>query len=339
MKSQKILVTGGTGYIGSHTVVELLGVGYDVVIFDNLANSSALVVDRIEQITKRRPILVKGDVRDQQALRALFNEYEFDAVLHFAGLKAVGESVQKPLLYYINNVQGALILFSVMAENNCHKIVFSSSATVYGDPSEIPITEQATLITTNPYGQSKLMVEQILQGLAEADQNWQISILRYFNPVAAHSSGLIGEDPNEVPSNLAPYISQVAIGRLAELSIFGSDYDTPDGTGIRDYIHVVDLAAAHLSALKALSPAHGCQAYNIGTGQGYSVLELVSAFERASGVSIPYKMVDRRAGDVARCFADPSLSYSKLGWRAERGLDEMMRDQWNWQSKNPHGYN
>lgn len=335
---RKILVTGGTGYIGSHTVVELLNADYEVVIFDNLDNSSELVVDRIEQICGRRPQLVIGDVCDKNALQAVFSDFDFDAVLHFAGLKAVGESVEQPLRYYINNVEGALNLFSVMSEHNCHRIVFSSSATVYGDPEEVPITEDAHLVATNPYGQSKLMVEEILRDLAVADADWQISILRYFNPVAAHPSGLIGEDPNGIPNNLAPYIAQVAIGRLAKLSIFGSDYDTADGTGVRDYIHVVDLAAAHLKALQALNNEHGCKAINVGTGQGYSVLELVRAFELASEVNIPYELVARRSGDIASCFADPCLSHSMLGWKAERGLDEMMRDQWNWQSKNPNGY-
>lgn len=335
---KKILVTGGAGYIGSHTVVALIEQGLQPIVFDNFSNSSELVLGRIEQVTGVRPQLVEGDIQDTDALNELFEEHSFDAVVHFAGLKAVGESVAKPLRYYQNNVSGSLKLFETMAENNCFRIVFSSSATVYGDPASVPIIESFPLSATNPYGQSKLMVENILRDLSVSDDRWQSSILRYFNPVAAHESGLMGEDPNGIPNNLMPFIAQVGVGKLERLAVFGDDYDTPDGTGVRDYIHVVDLADAHIKALQALNPQHGCQAYNIGTGQGYSVLEMVKAFEHASGVEIPYKIQARRPGDIAQCYADPSMSSEKLGWQAKFGLDEMMRDQWKWQSNNPEGY-
>jgi UDP-glucose 4-epimerase len=277
-------------------------------------------------------------VRDQHALQKTFEQNKFDAVIHFAGLKSVGESAQQPLRYYSNNVDGALQLLKVMGDNGCKKIVFSSSATVYGDPSSVPITELFPLSATNPYGQSKLMVENILRDLSSSDRDWQVAILRYFNPVAAHRSGLIGEDPSGIPNNLMPYIAQVAVGKLKCLSVYGDDYDTHDGTGVRDYIHVVDLASAHIKALQALDAEHGCQPYNIGTGRGYSVLEMVKAFERASGQEVEYKIVPRRPGDVASCYADTNNSARALGWLAENDLDEMMRDHWNWQQKNPNGY-
>jgi len=335
---KKILVTGGAGYIGSHTVVSLIEQNICPIIYDNFSNSSDLVLSRIEQVTGVRPELIEGDIQDVGALNNLFDTHEFDAVVHFAGLKAVGESVAEPMRYYQNNVNGSLQLFRIMAEHNCFRIVFSSSATVYGDPASVPIIENFPLSATNPYGQSKLMVENILRDLSAADDRWQTSILRYFNPVAAHASGLMGEDPNGIPNNLMPFIAQVGVGKLERLSVFGDDYDTPDGTGIRDYIHVVDLADAHIKALQALNAEHRCQAYNIGTGQGYSVLEMVVAFEKASGVEIPYTIQARRSGDIAQCYADPSMSSEKLGWQSKFGLDEMMRDQWNWQSNNPKGY-
>ena len=335
---KQILVTGGAGYIGSHTVVQFIEQGYFPVIVDNFSNSSNKVVSRIEQITGVLPAYYDVDIRDRDSLKTIFQEYDFDAVIHFAGLKAVGESVKQPLRYYANNVQGSLALFQTMQEFACHKLVFSSSATVYGDPEHVPIDESSTLQTTNPYGQSKLMIENILRDLSLSDAQWQISILRYFNPVAAHSSGLIGENPNGIPNNLMPYIAQVAVGKLQCLSIFGDDYSTPDGTGIRDYIHVVDLANAHLCALTALNQGHGCQAYNIGTGRGYSVLEMVKAFEKASGKHIPFEIKARRDGDIARCYAKTDFSRRKLSWQAQYGLDEMMVDQWRWQSNNPDGY-
>ena len=335
---KKILVTGGTGYIGSHTVVALLEQGLTPVILDNLHNSSAAVVQRIEQITGTTPELVKGDIRDGALLTQLFSQHQFDAVIHFAGLKAVGESVAQPLRYYQNNVAGSLQLFTTMAQHQCQRIVFSSSATVYGDPASVPIREDFALHATNPYGQSKLMVENILRDLSIADAAWQVSILRYFNPIAAHPSGLIGEHPNGVPNNLMPYIAQVGIGKLKQLSIWGNDYATNDGTGVRDYIHVVDLANAHLKALQALNQTHACQAYNIGTGRGYSVLEMVAAFERASNKTIPYAIKPRRAGDIATCYADPSYSKKQLDWQAKYDLDKMMQDHWRWQLNNPNGY-
>jgi len=336
--TNKILITGGAGYIGSHTVVSLLEQGFDVVILDNFSNSSRESISRIERISGVELEVIDADVRDEKALTNAFEQHHFGAVIHFAGLKAVGESVEQPLRYYQNNVHGALQLLRVMSEKNCKKIVFSSSATVYGDPASVPITESFPLSSTNPYGQGKLMVENILRDLHSSDSDWQVSILRYFNPVAAHSSGLIGEDPNGLPNNLMPYISQVGVGRLECLSVYGDDYDTPDGTGVRDYIHIVDLANAHIKALQALNAEHGCQSYNIGTGEGYSVLEMVKAFERASGQSIKYKIMPRRVGDIASCYADTSKSAQSLGWVAEHGLDEMMQDLWRWQSQNPNGY-
>lgn len=334
----KILVTGGTGYIGSHTVVALIEQGYQPVILDNFSNSQPAVIDRIEQITSVRPELVNTDIQDSASLNTIFEQHEFEAVIHFAGLKAVGESVNKPLRYYQNNVAGSMALFGAMEQHGCFRIVFSSSATVYGDPASVPIKENFPLQATNPYGQSKLMVENILRDLSVADPRWQASLLRYFNPVAAHKSGLIGEDPSGIPNNLLPYIAQVGVGKLDKLSVYGNDYNTPDGTGVRDYIHVCDLADAHIKALQAQNAEHGCQAYNIGTGEGYSVLEIIKAFEQASGVTIPFEVKPRRAGDVASSYADPSHSENALAWKAQYGLDQMMEDHWRWQSNNPEGY-
>ena len=327
-----ILITGGTGYIGSHTTVELMQAGLDVLIVDNYCNSKASVLDRIEQIAGRRPLFVEADIRDRAAMQALFAQHRFEAVIHFAGLKAVGESVEQPFRYYDNNVHGSLVLYETMAEAGVKTLVFSSSATVYGDPRSVPICEDSPLSATNPYGRSKLMNEEILGDIARADPSWRIALLRYFNPVGAHESGLIGEDPNGIPNNLMPYITKVAIGSLAELSVFGGDYPTHDGTGVRDYIHVVDLARGHLAALKVLKDTTGVLTVNLGTGQGYSVLDMVSAFEVASGRKVPYRIVGRRAGDIAACYADPSFAKTLLGWQAQYGIDEMCRDSWRWQS-------
>lgn len=327
-----ILVTGGTGYIGSHTTVELIRAGYEVLIVDNLCNSKVSVLERIEKITGCRPAFIEADVRDRAAMKAVFAQHSFDAVIHFAGLKAVGESVAQPFRYYDNNVHGSLVLYETMAEAGVKTLVFSSSATVYGDPHSVPIREDFPLSATNPYGRSKLINEEILHDIAHADASWRIALLRYFNPVGAHESGLIGEDPNGIPNNLMPYISKVAIGNLAELSVFGSDYPTHDGTGVRDYIHVVDLARGHLAALKALKTAEGILTVNLGTGQGYSVLDVVRAFETASGRKVPYRIVDRRPGDIAACYADPSFAKTLLGWQAQFGIDDMCRDSWRWQS-------
>ena len=335
---KKILVTGGAGYIGSHTVVRLIEEGYKPIVFDNFVNSSYEVINRIERITGTKPICIEGDICLAEDLTNVFSQHEFHAVIHFAGLKAVGESVEQPLRYYQNNVNGALVLLDVMQQFDCRRIVFSSSATVYGDPASVPISEDFPLRTTNPYGQTKLMIEEILRDVYQSNQNWQISILRYFNPVAAHPSGLIGDDPNGIPNNLMPFVAQVAVGMREKLSVFGDDYETVDGTGVRDYIHVMDLANAHLKALDALNSDHGCEAYNIGTGQGYSVLQMINAFERASGRDIPYKVEGRRAGDIAECFALPALSQKRLGWQAEYDLDKMMEDHWRWQFNNPNGY-
>ena len=330
-----ILVTGGTGYIGSHTVVELMMAGFDVLIVDNFCNSKATVLGRIERIVGRRPEFVEADIRDREAMQELFAKHRFDAVIHFAGLKSVGESVAQPLRYYDNNINGSLVLFETMAEAGVKTLVFSSSATVYGDPHAVPIREDFPLSATNPYGRSKLIIEDILRDIAHADATWSIALLRYFNPVGAHESGLIGEDPHGVPNNLMPYIAKVAVGDLAELSVFGSDYPTHDGTGVRDYIHVVDLARGHIAALKALKVAEGVIAANLGTGQGYSVLDVVRAFELASGRMVPYRIVDRRPGDIAACYADPTLAKTLLGWQAQYGIDEMCRDAWRWQSMCP----
>lgn len=334
----EILVTGGAGYIGSHAVVELIEQGYQPILLDNFSNSSVEVLNRIEAITGSKPKCYDTDIRDYDSLKKLFEKYCFDAVIHFAGLKAVGESVTEPVRYYQNNVQGSLTLFQLMQEHQCHKLVFSSSATVYGDPEQVPIDESSVLQATNPYGQSKLMIENILRDISIANPDWQISILRYFNPVAAHPSGLIGENPNGIPNNLMPFIAQVAVGKLDSLAIFGDDYLTPDGTGVRDYIHVVDLANAHISALSSLNSSHGCKAYNIGTGRGYSVLEMVRAFEKASGKSIPYTIEARRSGDIGECYARTDYSRKNLSWHAKYTLEQMMDDHWRWQSKNPNGY-
>lgn len=334
-----ILVTGGAGYIGSHTVVELLDAGHDVLVYDNLCNSSVESLKRISRITGRDVTFVEGDVRDGELLQRVFRENDISAVVHFAGLKAVGESVSKPLEYYENNFAGTMILMQVMEEFGVKRIVFSSSATVYGDPASVPIREDfPTGGTTNPYGTSKYMVERMLADKCVADPSWSAIVLRYFNPVGAHASGLIGEDPNDIPNNLLPYISQVAVGRLERLSVYGSDYPTVDGTGVRDYIHVVDLALGHLAALDKLVDTCGYEAVNLGTGNGYSVLQMVQAFEAASGRPVPYDIVDRRPGDIAICYADPKYAYESLGWRASRGLAEMMEDAWRWQSQNPNGY-
>lgn len=332
----RVLVTGGAGYIGSHTVVELLTAGHQVVVLDNLSNSSAIVFERIRSITDKTLTFVKGDIRDEHCLNPLFQDFDIDAVIHFAGLKAVGESVEQPLRYYQNNVGGTLQLLQAMDRAGCKKLVFSSSATVYGDPATVPIKEDFPLSATNPYGQSKLMVENVLRDLAASDPDWQLMLLRYFNPVGAHSSGLIGEDPQGVPNNLMPFVAQVAVGRRESLSIFGNDYPTEDGTGVRDYIHVVDLARGHLAAMNKLQP--GCDACNLGTGGGYSVLEVVKAFEQASGKPIPFEIVGRRSGDIATCYADTAYSKALLGWQASLGLDDMVRDHWHWQVKNPQGY-
>lgn len=334
-----ILVTGGAGYIGSHTLVELLNSGQQVLVLDNLSNASAASLARVAEITGKQPAFIEGDIRDAALLDTLFAEHKISSVVHFAGLKAVGESVAQPLRYYDNNVNGTLVLVNAMQKAGVFKLVFSSSATVYGEPQQMPITEQfAVGGTTNPYGTSKLMVEQILQDLAKSDDRWSIALLRYFNPVGAHSSGLIGEDPNGIPNNLLPYISQVAVGRLSALSVFGDDYPTPDGTGVRDYIHVVDLAVGHLKALARIAEHGGISIYNLGTGQGYSVLEMVKAFEQASGQSVPFNISPRRAGDIAECWADPAKALAELGWQAERGLEQMMIDAWRWQSQNPEGF-
>jgi UDP-glucose 4-epimerase len=333
-----ILVTGGAGYIGSHTCVELIEAGYELLVLDNLCNSSQESLHRVERITGRAVPFVAGDIRDRELLDRLFAEQSIDAVIHFAGLKAVGESCQQPLRYYQNNVAGTLTLCEAMAAADCKTLVFSSSATVYGDPASVPIRETFPTAATNPYGRSKLIIEEILADLHAADPSWNIARLRYFNPVGAHVSGLIGEDPNGIPNNLLPYIAQVAIGRLAELSVFGGDYATADGTGVRDYIHVVDLAQGHLKALQTLARDGGLVTCNLGTGQGYSVLEMIQAFESASGRVVPYAIVARRPGDIAACYADPAYAAEKLDWRVQKGLADMMVDTWRWQSNNPRGY-
>lgn len=332
-----ILVTGGAGYIGSHTVVELLEGGHDVLVLDDLSNSVRESLHRVEQITGKSLTFVQGDIADEELLRSIFAEHSISAVMHFAGFKAVGESVREPLMYYRNNFSGTVALCEVMSEFNVKKMVFSSSATVYGDPESVPIRENfPTGGTTNPYGTSKYMVERLLADLCTADPEWSATVLRYFNPVGAHDSGLIGEDPNGIPNNLVPYIAQVAVGKLECLSVYGDDYATPDGTGVRDYIHVVDLACGHLAALEKMDG--GFDAVNLGTGTGVSVLEMIRAFEAASGRTIPFRIVDRRPGDIAQCYADPTYAYERLGWRAELSLDAMLRDTWRWQSQNPNGY-
>lgn len=333
-----IFVTGGAGYIGSHTCIELLQSGHPVTVYDNFSNSSPESIRRVERITGRKVNLVEGDIRDPVALGRALRESGAQAVIHFAGLKAVGESVEKPLHYYDNNVTGSLRLFEAMAACGLRKLVFSSSATVYGDPVRLPLTEDHPLSVTNPYGRSKLMIEEILRDLHHSDASWRIGILRYFNPIGAHHSGLIGEDPQGIPNNLMPYVSQVAAGRREQLQVWGSDYPTPDGTGVRDFIHVVDLADGHVKALAYLDQQAGCTAFNLGTGKGYSVLELVRAFERASGRAVPYQLAARRAGDVAASYASPQRAASLLGWVPRRGLDDMCADSWRWQQQNPTGY-
>ena len=328
----KILVTGGLGYIGSHTCVELLAEGHDIVVLDNLSNAQPAVQRRVERIAGRSFPLVQADVRDRDTLRAVFREHGIDAVIHFAGLKAVGESVSKPLEYYDNNVAGSLVLAETMAEFNVRTLVFSSSATVYGDPASVPITEDFPLSATNPYGRSKLMVEEILRDLCHSDPQWRVALLRYFNPVGAHESGLIGETPNGIPNNLMPYVAQVAAGERPQLSVHGNDYPTPDGTGVRDYIHVTDLALGHVRTLARLAQAPGLLTYNLGTGRGYSVLEMVQAFAAASGRPVPYQIGPRRPGDVAQCYADPTRAERELGWKAERAIDQMCADAWRYQS-------
>ncbi|MCI5969586.1 MAG: UDP-glucose 4-epimerase GalE [Oscillospiraceae bacterium] len=332
-----ILVTGGAGFIGSHTCVELLNAGYDVVIADNFSNSKPEAVKRIEKITDKKVKLYEADLLDRQAMEKIFDENKIDAVIHFAGLKAVGESVSIPLKYYHNNITGTLILCEVMAKHNVKKIVFSSSATVYGSPKTVPIKEDFPLSTTNPYGSTKLMIENILRDLYVSDNEWSIALLRYFNPIGAHESGLLGEDPNGIPNNLVPYIAQVALGRLEVLSVYGNDYPTPDGTGVRDYIHVVDLSKGHIKALEKVMDTTGVDAYNLGTGTGYSVLDVVNAYQQASGVKINYKIAPRRPGDIAECYADPEKSKKELGWSAERDLKQMCLDSWNFTKKNPNG--
>ena len=334
----KILVTGGAGYIGSHTCVELLEAGHEVVIIDNLCNSKKIAVERVERIVGRRIPFYEKDVRDEAALQAIFDAHQVDAVIHFAGLKAVGESVAKPIAYYTNNLVSTLVLCNVMRKNGCKNLVFSSSATVYGDPHTVPIQEDFPLSTTNPYGATKLMIEDILRDIYKSDSAWNIAILRYFNPVGAHKSGLIGEDPAGIPNNLTPYITQVAMGKREILSVFGNDYPTPDGTGVRDYIHVVDLAKGHVKALEKLQENPGLVTVNLGTGRGYSVLELLHAFEKVCGKKIPYQITARRPGDIAVCYADPSKAWKELGWKAEKTLEEMCEDSWRWQSQNPNGY-
>jgi UDP-glucose 4-epimerase len=334
----QILVTGGAGYIGSHTCLELLQAGYDVVVVDNLSNSKAEPLQRVQALTGKSLQFEPIDLLDKVELDRVFSQYDISAVIHFAGLKAVGESVAKPLYYYQNNVAGTLNLSEIMAQHNIKDMVFSSSCTVYGDPHTVPVKEDFPLSATNPYGRSKLMIEQILRDLHAADPSWNLALLRYFNPVGAHRSGRIGEDPNGIPNNLLPYISQVAVGRLPRLSVFGGDYPTQDGTGVRDYIHVVDLAVGHIKALQKLESKPGLAAWNLGTGQGYSVLEVIAAFEKASGHTIPYEIVARRPGDVAATYADASKVKHELGWEAARSLHEMCADAWRWQSQNPHGY-
>lgn len=334
-----ILVTGGAGFIGSHTCVELLNAGYEVVVLDNLSNASEESLKRVEKITGKQVTFYQADIRDAKRLDEIFGKEQIESVIHFAGLKAVGESVAKPLEYYDNNISGTLVLCDVMRKHGVKNIIFSSSATVYGEPAFIPITEECPKgICTNPYGWTKWMLEQILTDLHTADPEWNVILLRYFNPIGAHESGMIGEDPKGIPNNLMPYVSQVAIGKLECLGVFGNDYDTPDGTGVRDYIHVVDLAIGHVKALKKIEEKAGVCVYNLGTGQGYSVLDIVHAFEKAVGKEIPYQIKARRPGDIAACYADAKKAKEELGWEAERGLEKMCEDAWRWQTQNPNGY-
>ncbi|MCD8303398.1 MAG: UDP-glucose 4-epimerase GalE [Prevotellaceae bacterium] len=335
----KILLTGGAGFIGSHTLIELSNAGHEAVVVDNLYNSSPIALKRVEKIIGKAVPFYRADVRDRKALEAVFAEHKFDACIHFAGLKAVGESVEKPLEYYENNMNGTFVLLDVMRKNGCKNIIFSSSATVYGDPAIIPITEECPKgRCTNPYGQTKSMLEEVMMDVQRADKEWNVVLLRYFNPIGAHPSGTIGENPNGIPNNLMPYITQTAIGKRKELGVFGNDYDTHDGTGVRDYIHVVDLAKAHVAALQAIERKQGIAIYNIGTGHGYSVLDVVNAFIKANGVNVPYSIKPRRAGDIATCYCDPSKARRELGWEALYGIEDMCRDSWNWQRNNPNGF-
>jgi len=334
----KVLVTGGAGYIGSHTVLELLNAGHEVCVVDNLCNSSVESLRRVEELTGKKVDFREVDILDKEALTEVCRGAGFDAVIHFAALKAVGESVSQPLRYYHNNITGTLVLCEVMREQGINSIVFSSSATVYGDPHKVPITEDFPLQATNPYGRTKLMMEYILTDLNAADPDFNVALLRYFNPIGAHESGRIGEDPNGIPNNLMPFVTQTAVGIRDKVRVFGNDYPTPDGTGVRDYIHVVDLAIGHLRALEKLAGNPGMVVCNLGTGRGYSVLEMIKAMEKASGKTIPYEIVERRPGDIAECYADPAYAEKELGWKAERGIDEMCRDAWKWQSQNPNGY-
>nr|PZN07929.1 MAG: UDP-glucose 4-epimerase GalE [Caldicoprobacter oshimai] len=333
-----ILVTGGAGYIGSHTCVELLNAGYNIVVVDNFSNSKPEALRRVKEITGKDFKVYAVDLLDRDGLDKVFSENDIQAVIHFAGLKAVGESVAIPLKYYYNNITGTIILCEVMQKHGVKKIVFSSSATVYGKPKSVPIKEDFPLCPTNPYGRTKYMIEEILRDVYVADNEWGIILLRYFNPIGAHESGRIGEDPNGIPNNLMPYITQVAVGKREKLYVFGNDYDTHDGTGVRDYIHVVDLAKGHLKALEKVMTSSGVDVYNLGTGMGYSVLDVVKTFERVNGVKIPYVITGRRPGDVDKCYADPTKAYKELGWKAEKNLEDMCRDSWNWQKNNPNGY-
>jgi UDP-glucose 4-epimerase len=335
----RILVTGGTGFIGSHTLVELSAAGHETVVIDNLSNSNPISLTRVEELTGKKIPFHKVDIRDREGLNQVMEQYHFDACIHFAGLKAVGESVEKPWEYYENNIGGTLVLLDVMRQHGCKNIIFSSSATVYGDPAEIPITERCPKgHCTNPYGQTKSMLEEIMMDMQKANKEWNIVLLRYFNPIGAHPSGRIGENPNGIPNNLMPYVTQVAVGKRPELGVFGNDYDTHDGTGVRDYIHVVDLARGHVAALQAIERKCGIAIYNLGTGQGYSVLDVVKTFEKVNGVKIPYSIKPRRAGDIATCYSNPAKAEKELGWKAQYGLEEMCRDSWNWQHNNPEGY-
>ena len=335
----RILVTGGTGYIGSHTLIELHSSGHETVVVDNLSNSCQVSLQRVEELIGTKIPFHQVDIRDPKGLNQVFEQYHFDACIHFAGLKAVGESVEKPWEYYENNIGGTLVLLDVMRQHGCKNIIFSSSATVYGEPAAIPITEECPKgHCTNPYGQTKSMLEEIMIDIQKADPEWNVVLLRYFNPIGAHPSGKIGENPNGIPNNLMPYVTQVAVGKRPELGVFGNDYPTPDGTGVRDYIHVVDLARGHVAALKAIERHCGCAIYNLGTGQGYSVLQLVQTFERVNNIKIPYSIKPRRPGDIAICYSNPTKAERELGWKAQYGLEEMCRDAWNWQFNNPNGY-
>lgn len=333
----KILVTGGSGYIGSHTTLELLNKGYEVVVVDNLSNSSKESLRRVEEITGKRVIFYETDVRDEKAMEAIFTAHKFDAVIHFAAFKAVGESCKLPLKYYDNNISGTVGLLRIMEKFGVKKIIFSSSATVYGTPERLPLDENCRLSTTNPYGSTKLMMENIMQDVYKADNEWNIILLRYFNPVGSHESGRIGEDPKGIPNNLMPFVAQVASGKLACINVFGNDYDTPDGTGVRDYIHVVDLALGHIAAIEECNES-GVHIYNLGTGHGYSVLDMIHAFEKACGKTLPYKICERRPGDIAACYACPDKAEKELKWKAKYGIEEMCASQWKWQSSNPNGY-